>query len=659
MLTYFISLQIFFYFSFNHEPSSFTFQENQSPVDDKIALLVAVSEYEKNSGWSSLNAFNDVPLVRQALIQQGFHQDNIAVLENEQATKEGIFAAIETQLIKKAKRGSTVVFHFSGHGQQVQDDNGDELDGLDESIVPYNSPLYYQEGIYEGENLIRDEELGTLMLQLRKKLGKNGQLLVLLDACHSGTGTRALQTARGTEIIMADSSTTSFIPDSGSERNSLSEELKNNKTNLAPMVSIFGSAANQLNYETRTKEGEPAGSLSYAFSLVFSETKKEDSYRVIFEKIKLQMSSLAPGQDPQAEGDLDRTVLGGKLLGKTDYFKLCDNGWLDEQLICLNGGTLAGIFPGTVVHFHLPDTREPESKTPIAIGKVIDSTPFLSTVELEAPLSENSAKESWIFMHEKDYGTLEVKLKLDLPKGDFRNKFLDILEEYPVIKTESEQPDLILEISNEGFIQLLTPSEMILHKEPIGTRPGRQANRMKDFILKYIQGHFLRHFEMKNELLDVRLELISKKEMVNTEIPHLMVGDTFQLRVTNHGKLTAYYTVLDIQPDNVINTVIPFRGDARSPREYVLKPNESYLLEKKLTIGEPTGIEILKLIATKSPLDLSPIISSRGEQVKENQHPFEELFAATYIDESRGQTSKPLRISPVLNVYTKVFEIVK
>ena len=35
-----------------------------------------------------------------------------------------------------------------------------------------------------------DDELNGALTDVRKKLGPNGHLIVLLDACHSGTGTR-------------------------------------------------------------------------------------------------------------------------------------------------------------------------------------------------------------------------------------------------------------------------------------------------------------------------------------------------------------------------------------------------------------------------------------------------------------------------------------
>lgn len=64
------------------------------------------------------------------------------------------------------------VFHFSGHGTQVVDTNGDESDGMDEAICPLD---------FETNGFITDDEL-------RECLPLHGITLMVLDCCHSGSG---------------------------------------------------------------------------------------------------------------------------------------------------------------------------------------------------------------------------------------------------------------------------------------------------------------------------------------------------------------------------------------------------------------------------------------------------------------------------------------
>lgn len=228
----------------------------------KHALVVGVSKYMPGGGWNNLNAHNDVTAVKEALKLQGFALADIVVLEDDAATREGIILALK-KLQANSVPGDLVYFHFSGHGQQMWDDSGDEIDGYDESIVPYNALKNYNAAGYKGENHISDEELGRHFLEIRKKLGKKGQLIVLLDSCHSGTGTRGLGAARGTNTLMApDNWVSAHEKTSGLDDESMSEQEQ--KEILAPYVAFFASDARELNWEINTPSGQ-MGPLTAAF----------------------------------------------------------------------------------------------------------------------------------------------------------------------------------------------------------------------------------------------------------------------------------------------------------------------------------------------------------------------------------------------------------
>jgi metacaspase-1 len=82
-------------------------------------------------------------------------------------------------LVKKATPGDRLLFHFSGHGSQIRDRNGDELrDRMDEILCPHDMDW---DGTY-----IMDDDLDALFSTLPKDV----RLEVLLDCCHSGTATR-------------------------------------------------------------------------------------------------------------------------------------------------------------------------------------------------------------------------------------------------------------------------------------------------------------------------------------------------------------------------------------------------------------------------------------------------------------------------------------
>ena len=131
---------------------------------EKYALIIAIGDYDTKTGWSKISSANDVPLIKNALLKQSFNESNFTVLMNFYATKSGIENAFKV-LINKLKKGDIVVVHYSGHGQQIFDDNGDEVDGLDEALVPVDAWANYN-AKYKGENHLRDDEIQKIITGL-------------------------------------------------------------------------------------------------------------------------------------------------------------------------------------------------------------------------------------------------------------------------------------------------------------------------------------------------------------------------------------------------------------------------------------------------------------------------------------------------------------
>ena len=65
----------------------------------------------------------------------GLLRKNIRTLTDLQATKKAMQSEI-TRLIGKARAGDVLLLHYSGHGSNVPDRNGDEADRRDEILCP-------------------------------------------------------------------------------------------------------------------------------------------------------------------------------------------------------------------------------------------------------------------------------------------------------------------------------------------------------------------------------------------------------------------------------------------------------------------------------------------------------------------------------------------
>src|SRR5919202_3129121 len=154
----------------------------------KLALLVGINAYPNTTGFAALNGcLTDVELQRQLLIHRfGFNPKDIHTLTDKQATRQGILAAFEEHLIRQAKPGDVVVFHYSGHGSRVNDPDSDNPDKLNSTFVPVDA--FLPSGYPNSGGVVQDIMGHTLFLLMSAVQSEN--LSAVLDSCFSGGGTR-------------------------------------------------------------------------------------------------------------------------------------------------------------------------------------------------------------------------------------------------------------------------------------------------------------------------------------------------------------------------------------------------------------------------------------------------------------------------------------
>ena len=140
------------------------------------ALMVGINAY--------LNAplrgcVNDVLQIRDLLKDYyGFQDQDFRLLLDDAATREGIIAGLQWLAEGGNDTDAVRVFHYSGHGSYVADQNGDEPEGRDECLVPYD---------YVTAKMIIDDALK----ELYDRFPKSGNLTLVMDCCHSGSNNKA------------------------------------------------------------------------------------------------------------------------------------------------------------------------------------------------------------------------------------------------------------------------------------------------------------------------------------------------------------------------------------------------------------------------------------------------------------------------------------
>ncbi len=256
---------------------------------ERWAIVVGIGNYPQSSGWRPINGDKDLDLVVPMLKKNGFPDGHITILANEQATKENIKNAIHT-LLANLRTGDIVYFHFSGHGQLVTDVNGDEGDyGYDESIIPYDATLKYDFNGYKGQNHIVDDELNKWLMAVRKRIGNNGRLLVVLDACHSGGGSRD---ETDDEKLVRGSRDCFNIPVAASQIKSARNSIK--------WVCVSACKSYQSNYEYVDGQTK-CGRLSFALSKILVPNITVRQLREQLERLYENMPLPPLPQEPEIE----------------------------------------------------------------------------------------------------------------------------------------------------------------------------------------------------------------------------------------------------------------------------------------------------------------------------------------------------------------------
>lgn len=173
------------------------------------ALLVGASAYTGNDGITDLNGpRNDVTMMWRYLKSIGYADEDIVVLSDGlpqtadfpalkgAATYGAIVDELDALAAASYSAGDLVVFYYAGHGTTVPDlDPGEELlpeaDGRDQVILPVD----VRERLPDGsiENAIVDDELGRRLDAIR---ARGVDVWAVIDACHSGGGTRGGEVAR-------------------------------------------------------------------------------------------------------------------------------------------------------------------------------------------------------------------------------------------------------------------------------------------------------------------------------------------------------------------------------------------------------------------------------------------------------------------------------
>ncbi len=152
----------------------------------RLAFVVGVSDYRAPSVTDLRGARGDAERFYDLLTRveggYGFPKENVCLLRDDEVTTRRFKELFRSSLTARVEDEADVaVFYFAGHGSQADDDNGDEPDEFDETLLLHDSRTS------EVPADLSDDELNELLKEL---VDRTRHAAVILDSCSSGSATR-------------------------------------------------------------------------------------------------------------------------------------------------------------------------------------------------------------------------------------------------------------------------------------------------------------------------------------------------------------------------------------------------------------------------------------------------------------------------------------
>lgn len=332
--------------------------DNLMSQQSLYALLIGINHYASAAVPDLRGCVNDVEAMAALLHSQyGVPSANIVILTNEQATHAAIASAFQTHLTTPShawhhggQQGEmpAVLFYFSGHGSRALAETRETASGFDETLVPHDSRT---NNVYD----IKDWELKDW---LNGVTPYTENVTVILDCCHSGSGTR-LTEKRTTDIRGCDDDRRPqpprIVTRSGGNWVALSACRNDQQAHEAPVeetTALHGVFTHWL-LET----------------LAHMSPHRPLTYRELYEQLVYRVGKSHPTQTPQCDGNRDRLWLAGAYAPQARWLSLLPP---REGLVWVNAGQMHGLVVGTRLAVYPSGTAagEEASGDPLAILEI-------------------------------------------------------------------------------------------------------------------------------------------------------------------------------------------------------------------------------------------------------------------------------------------------
>lgn len=381
----------------------------------KWALLIGVNQYPNLPIERQLKGcVNDVELMRKVLVENfGFPPANITLLRDSEATREGILAAMDA-VANKVGENDIIVIQYSGHGSQITDREGDEPDGLDETIVPYDSG--------RGTNPNRDITDDEIYLWLLRLTKVTPFVTLIFDCCHSGTVSRD-DFGENARWVEPDERPIAELPSSPIDQQALAGGARNvGPSGWLPLgqryVLLAGCRDEESSYEHNVGLVDVVrhGALTYFLCQELVKVGAGTTYRDVFERISPQVSAAHSRQHPQLEGARDRELFGIHNIQPTRYVSVMRR---SQNHVTVAAGAAHGLTVGSRWAIYPQGTQRITGE--IARLGLVEINEVRAVTSSAAILEEREPDAIQVncraVEHAHHYGEMRLVVELQVPAG--------------------------------------------------------------------------------------------------------------------------------------------------------------------------------------------------------------------------------------------------
>jgi len=631
----------------------------------KRALLIGINEYEHYGEFPLDGCVNDIEIMAAVLKEKfGFNDKEIILVTDKDATRDRIVGEMR-DILENCEPDALIVLHFSGHGTRRVSKESTRPDGLEETIIPYDS------GPDNALNRdIRDSDLRDWFAHLTQK---TRNICFFCDSCYSGSIVRG-EKIRGIETDSADAFSTVEKSEQQNDSESLFPRSSANWLSLSANYVLLASCKkDEFAREYTLTEGNKRtayGAFTYFLVRELRNASEDATYQDVFEQLCLKMQLKYASQHPQIEGQNRRRLFTGTESESLNYVLVKER--VEDEVILL-AGAAHGITLNSEWGISVSGAKNTSADKigTVKISEIDAVTSKAKIIEendsLKIEAGNRAVEEVHCYKNKKIKVFFDVSLakskqiKQTIAETVKKSSWLavtnqEVQSEFIVALAESESKNdgqkevqiVIMQSRDYQVLWSISKSDKNYHQK---------ICRILETLVRFSMVSELENPSSKIKGL-VEFNLLQKKgnewgeaNTVYNELPLYYEGEQIGFRIINKSSVPIYISVLDLGLTKSVGLLYPRKaaaekleksrsaaGEIENPNLGRVKigvlPNERitlYIPDESLLTDLPDinlvgGVEIFKLMVTTEQTNFSWIEQDGLRLNLKSKSPLEELM---------------------------------